>query len=344
MATLIDTIHSISEQFKKELKAIQTLSHLEEFRILYLGRNGKIAQLMPALKKLSLEEKRTIGPLLHELKETTAKAFDIKKQQLELHEIEQELDSARFFDITLEQPNCTTGTLHPLTLTTNIIRNIFLSMGYDIIEGKQTETEFYNFDALNIPQDHPARDLEDTFFLDVPGMLLRTHTSTVQIHAMQSKQLPIAIAAIGRVFRHESTDATHDIVFNQAEGLVVDTNISLADLLGTIEQFFRSFFNRKDLTIRVRPSYFPFVEPGLEVDISCPFCSAGCSICKYSRWIEMGGAGLVHPHVLQAGGIDANTYSGFAFGLGIERLTMSKYGIPDVRLFSGGNLSFLNQF
>ena len=218
-------------------------------------------------------------------------------------------------------------------------------MGYDIADGPEVETDFYNFQALNIPADHPARDMHDTFWLTTPSLLLRTHTSPVQIRAMEHKPLPLAIFAPGRTFRNEATDASHLFMFTQGEGLVIDKNISIANLLATARAFLQAFFEKEDLHIRARPGYFPFVEPGIEIDASCPFCSGkGCSPCKKTGWIELLGAGLVHPNVLKAGGIDPQEYSGFAFGFGIERLAMIKYGINDVRLFHSSKLPFLRQF
>ena len=217
-------------------------------------------------------------------------------------------------------------------------------MGYQIVEGPEVETEYYNFEALNIPKNHPARDIMDTLWLTMPGYLLRTHTSTVQVHSMETKKLPLAIIAPGRVFRHEATDATHDFQFNQIEGVVIAENISLTHLLGTIKAFFRTLFNKEDLELKIRPDYFPFVEPGLEISISCPFCTEGCSLCKKTRFIEMGGAGLVHPNVLECSEINSKKYTGFAFGLGVDRIAMLMYGINDIRLFSTSKLEFLKQF
>ena len=217
-------------------------------------------------------------------------------------------------------------------------------MGYKIAEGPELETEFYNFTALNIPEYHPARDIQDTFWLKIPGMLMRTQTSSVQIHEMAKKDLPIAILASGRCYRNEATDASHDFVFMQVEGLLIDKKISLANLLATLKTCLRAIFDKDDLEIRVRPGYFPFVEPGLEIDVLCPFCKSGCSVCKKTKWIEIVGAGLVHPNVLKHGGLDPKEYTGFAFGFGLTRLVMLKYGINDIRLLNSGKLEFLQQF
>ncbi len=238
------------------------------------------------------------------------------------------------------------GHVHPISLLVTEIGNIFAQMGFEIADGPEMETEFYNFDALNIPADHPARDMWDTFWVKPKsaGKLLRTHTSPVQVRFMQTHQPPFAIIAPGKVFRYEATDATHEAQFYQAEGLVVGENISLANMKWTITEFFTKFFGKK-IEVRFRPSFFPFVEPGVEIDMSCFKCSgSGCGICKQTGWIEIMGAGMVHPKVLENSGIDPNKYQGFAFGGGVDRLAMLKYGVDDVRLFYSGDLRLVNQF
>lgn len=217
-------------------------------------------------------------------------------------------------------------------------------MGFEIIDGPELEEDFYNFEALNIPPDHPARDMQDTFWLTLPGRLMRTHTSSVEIHAMLKKKPPLAIVVPGRAYRNEATDASHDFQFMQLEGLLVDKNVSLSNLLATMKSFLQTFFERKDLTLRIRPGYFPFVEPGIEIDMSCPFCTQGCAVCKRTRWIEVAPAGLTHPAVLKACSIDPTEYSGFAFGMGLTRLVMLKYGITDIRLLHSNKVEFLQQF
>jgi phenylalanyl-tRNA synthetase alpha chain len=337
------TLDTISGSFWHDLKSAKTESDLEAVRLKYLSRNGIFAELMSQLKELSLEEKKEFGPVLNTLKQQATDAYHDKQKQLLEAAQEESLKQKAEFDVTAYK-RVTKGTLHPLTHVIEHIENIFTSMGYIIADGPEVETPFYNFEALNIPADHPAREMHDTFWLKLPNLLLRTHTSSIQIHSMQKLKPPFAICAPGRAYRHEATDATHDFVFNQVEGLVVDKNISVADLLGTVKVFMQALFNKQTLDIRVRPSYFPFVEPGLEVDITCPFCISGCSVCKKRRWIELGGAGLVHPNVLKACGIDPQEWGGFAFGLGIERFTMLKYQIPDIRLLKSSKIEFLNQF
>ena len=217
-------------------------------------------------------------------------------------------------------------------------------MGYEILDGPEVETDFYNFQALNIPADHPARDMQDTFWLTLPGFLMRTHTSSVEIHTMVNRKPPLAIVVPGRAYRNEATDASHDFMFMQLEGLFVDKNVSLAHLFATVQTFLQNLFEKKDLTIKVRPSYYPFVEPGVDIIMSCPFCPQGCSVCKRTRWIEIAGAGLTHPAVLEACKINPNEYSGFAFGFGLTRLVMLKYGITDIRLLHSNKIEFLKQF
>ena len=224
------------------------------------------------------------------------------------------------------------------------IEEILTGMGVELADGPEVETPHYNFEALNIPEDHPARDLHDTFWLQQAPFLLRTHTSSVQIHALETRKPPIAIFSLGRVFRHEATDATHEYQFMQCEGLLVDKNISIADLLGTFQTLAQALFGKNKIEMRIRPSYFPFVEPGLEIDITCPFCTSGCTICKKTRWLELGGAGLIHPNVLKTCSIDSDEYQVFAWGFGIDLLTMLIYGIPDVRLLRSNKLYFLKQF
>jgi phenylalanyl-tRNA synthetase alpha chain len=336
-------IKDFTDHYFQALQAAGNEDELEHVRLTYLSRQGKITELMGHLKGLSTEEKRIFGPRLNELKEHCLTAFQQKKQALAEQREALLLEEQMNFDVTAyrKQPQ---GSLHPYTRCIQMIEDIFISMGFAVVQGPEVETPFYNFEALNIPADHPARELHDTFWLTLPGYLLRTHTSSVQIRAMQERKPPFALCVPGRVYRHEATDATHDFVFMQLEGLVVDKHLSIADLLGTLKIFTQALFKSQSLTLRVRPSYFPFVEPGIEVDISCPFCTIGCSLCKKARWIELGGAGMVHPHVLSACGINPEEWSGFAWGFGIERLAMMLYDIQDVRLLKSEKVEFLKQF
>lgn len=344
MALLQGELKQLQQDFNQALQNAQTPEALELVRIHFLGRNGAIAQLIEKLKNLPLDEKRILGPLCNEFKRTAEATFEQKKQSFEQRSMQDELSRKATFDVTAYLPNSLRGTLHPLTLISQRIENIFVSMGFAVRRGPEVETEYHNFEALNIPKDHPAREMFDTLWLDIPGLLLRTHTSPVQVHAMLAGKLPLAIIAPGRCYRHEATDASHDFVFMQLEGLMIDRSISMSNLLATIKTMFEALFEKKSLQMRVRPSYFPFVEPGIETDVECPFCTNGCSVCKYTRWIEMGGAGLVHPNVLTSCGIDPTQYSGFAFGFGLTRLTMLMYGINDIRLLHSGKVEFLDQF
>lgn len=344
MITLKDKINSLADLFAQQLAEATNETALEKVRVDFLGRSGHLTDLMTALKELSLEEKKEFGPLLNQLKQNLQSAFDARKQQLQAGNANKDELAQKNFDVTAYKINTPHGSLHIYTQLLQEIENIFISMGFAVVDGPEVETDRYNFEALNIPSNHPARDLQDTFWLNTPGMLLRTHTSSVQAHAMESMKLPLAIFAPGRCYRNEATDATHDFMFTQGECMVIDKNISIANLLATAKTFLQHFFNKEDLKIRVRPGYFPFVEPGLEIDASCPFCTTGCSVCKKTTWIELLGSGLVHPNVLRASGIDPEIYSGFAFGFGIERLAMVKYKITDIRLFHSSKIGFLEQF
>lgn len=338
------SLQTLKQEFLARLASVSNEAELDALKIEFLGRKGKIADIMAILKNLSLEEKRHYGPALNTLKEELTQAFEHKEQEFLHQKREQEIRQAASFDVTRYKPRVPQGSIHPYTHVIQEVENVFISMGFMIAEGKEVETDFVNFEALNIPADHPAREMHDTFWLDIPGLLLRTHTSTVQVRSMMNKKPPLAIAAPGRCYRHEATDASHDFMFWQCEGLVVDKHISMAHLLGTLKYFLQALFKKEKLDIRIRPSFFPFVEPGVEIDMTCPFCTEGCSVCKKSRWIEICGAGLVHPHVLAACGIDAHEYSGFAFGFGLTRLVMLKYGIHDIRFLHNPKIEFLKQF
>ena len=344
MELLTQSIEQIEQEFAITLKAVSTDQELEAVRITFLSRNGRMAALMKELKKLSTEEKRTIGPLLNQLKSNAENAFNMQKETLLYADVQKAAEAKKYFDVTAS-PFCKkTGRLHIYSQVIDELNDIFISMGFDIADGPEVETDFYNFEALNIPQNHPARDMHDTFWVSSPHHLLRTHTSTIQIHAMQNQSAPLALFAPGRCYRHEATDASHDFMFMQAEGLFIDKNISVSHLLATAKTFIQKIFCDKNLKIRVRPGYFPFVEPGLEIDVSCPFCKNGCSVCKKTQWIELLGGGLVHPNVLKHGSFDPDIYSGFAFGFGLERLIMIRHGINDIRYFHGNELEFLKQF
>ncbi|MBI2352804.1 phenylalanine--tRNA ligase subunit alpha [Candidatus Dependentiae bacterium] len=337
----IQNLSDLKKRLEEELKKITTDEALEQFRLQHLSRQGSIAQLFADLKNVDTEQKRVVGPLLNDLKQSIFEQFEIKKEVLFKQKIEVEKERQQFFDVTIAKKSLH-GSLHPYTLVTEQIEQIFMSMGFAVADGPELVTDFFNFTALNIPKHHPARQESDTFWID-DEHLLRTQTSTVQIKAMMSQKPPIAIIAPGRTMRNEATDASHDFMFMQVEGLYVDKNVSIAQLLATLQLFLKQFFG-KEVKLRVRPGYFPFVEPGLEIDATCPFCNKGCSVCKKTGWIELLGAGLIHPNVLRHCDLDPEIYSGFAFGSGLTRLVMLKYQIPDIRFLHSGNLAFLEQF
>jgi len=344
MENLEQSIKLFQENLKDALDNVVTQEQLEQVRVEFLGRHGKIIVLMGQLKTLDADEKRVFGPKLNQLKKTSEQAYKNRKIALEEEVRKLEILKKQQFDVTAYKPTTLEGSIHILSKTYDEIEDIFISMGYKVADGPELETDFYNFEALNIPKDHPSRDSQDTFWFNLPELLLRTQTSTVQIHEMEEHGVPTALISTGRVYRNEATDASHDFIFSQYEGLFVAENISMGNLLATMKTFLQRLFEKKDLDIRVRPGYFPFVEPGIEIDASCPFCKDGCSVCKKTKWIELLGAGLVHPNVLQYCKVDPKKYSGFAFGGGIERLAMVKYGINDIRYFHGANIEFLKQF
>jgi phenylalanyl-tRNA synthetase alpha chain len=331
-------VREIREQFDRDVAGAKDAAALDEVRTRYLGRRaGLLTALLRDLRDAPPADRASAGKAVNDLKA----------------HVESVLESARGaaaskgtdgppIDLTLPGRAQRPGTLHPITQVRTLIEEIFLEMGYTLETGPEVETDFYNFEALNIPPHHPARDMQDTFYVE-GGLLLRTHTSPVQIRTMQSRHPPNKMVALGKVFRRDS-DITHSPVFHQVEGLVVGEGIAFAHLKGTLEHFCRRVFG-KELKLRLRPSYFPFVEPGAEYDISCIFCGgAGCSRCKGSGFIEMGGAGMVHPAVFDKVGYDPERYTGFAFGLGIERIAMLKHGIDDIRLLYENDLRFLQQF
>ncbi len=308
-----------------KIENAQNKDELESLRIKYLGRHGELAEIFDAFKNLSVEEKKTIGPKVNAVKQLLEIAFN--KKHASFNNDEERID------VTKPGIVGSTGHINPLTIVDREIRRIFTSMNFSVVEGPEVESDYYNFTALNIPENHPARDMWDTFWLEERNMLLRTHTSPVQVHYMEAHEPPFQILVPGRVFRYEATDATHETNFHQVEGLVVGKKISLANFKYTISEFIKQFFNSSSIGIRFRPSYFPFVEPGVEIDIKWG-----------SKWLEVMGAGMVHKNVFKAAHYNPGEWQGFAFGGGIERLAMIKYDIPDVRLFHSGDLRFIHQF
>jgi phenylalanyl-tRNA synthetase alpha chain len=319
-----------------------SLEELEESRVTALGRKGTLAQISRAFGKLAPEERARIGKLLNSVKQDLESEYEDKKRRFEQAALAGRLAS-EWIDVTLPAPGVRPGSLHPITQLQNEIEDLFTSLGFAILYGPEVETEEHNFDALNIPPTHPARDMQDTFWLS-NGHLLRTHTSPVQVRGMRELGPPLRMIAPGRVFRNEEVDASHEHTFYQLEGMMVDREVSIANLIYFMKTLLSSVFKR-DVTVRLRPGYFPFVEPGFELDIHCLICDgAGCAVCKYSGWVGLLPCGLVHPNVLRMSNIDPGEWSGFAFGLGLTRLAMMRYGIDDVRQFQAGDLRFLTQF
>jgi len=336
-------LHPIWDSFQKDLQESEDLASLAEVRDKYLSRTKGVLSLeMKQLGKLPAEERPEAGQMLNRLKKAVTEALDGASEALKESEAGARLQKERV-DVTLPGCRPSIGAIHPIRRIWEEMEPIFVGMGFQVVEGPEVETDFYNFEALNIPESHPARNDQDTFYLD-PNTLLRTHTSPAQVRTMEKQDPPIRIVVPGRVYRRDAVDATHSPMFHQVEGLLVDRNVTMADLKGSLECFFRELFS-VETGVRLRPSYFPFVEPGAEVDISCPFCAGkGCRVCKKSGWIEILGAGMVHPRVLSMGGIDPEQYTGYAWGMGIDRIAMLKYQIDDMRLLFENDIRFLRQF
>lgn len=344
--SLDGNLQSILDQAKSAIEAAEKLAELESLRVHYLGKKGELTNQLKQIGSLPHEERPKFGDKVNAIKHEVAQLLNSKKTALDAAELATAI-AAEKIDVTLPGRGIGTGGLHPVTRTMQRIEDIFVAMGFGVATGPEIEDDFHNFEALNIPPEHPARAMHDTFYID-DAHLLRTHTSPVQARYMLSEKPPINIIAPGRVYRCDS-DVTHTPMFHQVEGLMVDEGISFADLKGVLTHFLQQFFET-DLKIRLRPSYFPFTEPSAEVDISCVFCAdekgepQGCRICKQTGWIEVLGSGMVHPEVFGHVGIDAEKYTGFAFGLGVERLTMLRYGVDDLRVFFDNDLTFLEQF
>lgn len=342
-----DRITQLRADFDGELATATGETQATALRDRWVGRkSGLLTAEMKTLGKLSPEERKTVGAQLNEVKSYVESAIETLLEGFAAQREAEQLAKERI-DVTLPGRRIPSGHLHPITLLRHRIEDIFVSMGYEIEDGPEIETNFYNFDALNIPANHPARSPQDTFYLAgelADKLALRSQTSTMQIHAMQKRTPPLRVAAPGRVFRRDTPDATHNPMFYQVEGLLIDRGITLGDLKGTVEEFVRRLFGPETQT-RFRPSYFPFVEPGAEIDYTCFKCGgSGCRVCKGSGWIEMGGSGMVHPNVLRVVGIDPEEFTGFAFGLGLDRLCALMYGLDDIRLLYENDVRFLEQF
>lgn len=339
---LKEQLKKIEEEGVQLFAQIDNLEQLEELRVELLGKKGRITDVLRQMGKIPAEERPVIGQIANKLKAKLNRELEKKKSELEELVKKVQLEEERI-DITLPGSKIEVGHYHPLTRVLDEVKDVFIGLGFTIAEGPEIETEYNNFEALNIPKHHPARDLQDTFYID-DNYLLRTHTSPVQIRTMAKEKPPIRIIAPGKVFRSDEFDASHSPVFHQLEGLVIDREISFSDLKGAIELFVEAIYG-KGRAIRFRPSYFPFTEPSAEVDISCMKCGGkGCRSCSYTGWLEIMGSGMVHPNVLEMAGLDSSVYSGFAFGMGLDRIATQKYGIDDIRLLYENDQRFLHQF
>lgn len=334
-------ISKINEQCSLLIENASSTKELGEIRIKYFGKNGEFTSLMKGLKDVKKEEKPVVGKMLNDCKKSLEAMLDEKFNELSLSEKSAKLKDEEV-DITLSGKPSEVGGLHVLSKVRDEVVNIFTGLGFTVSDGPEIETDYFCFQMLNIPKDHPARDMQDSFFIN-DNLILRTQTSSMQVRTMLKQQPPIRIINPGKVYRVDS-DATHSPMFQQIEGLVVDKNVTLCDLKGSLEVFAKTLFDA-NTKVRFRPSYFPFTEPSVEVDVSCPFCGGkGCNLCKGTGWIEILGAGIVNPVVLDNCGIDSKQYSGFAFGMGVERIAMIKYGIPDMRILFSNDMRFLKQY
>lgn len=340
----MEQISKVREEALAKIAEAESMKELQDLRIAYLGKKGSIQALMSEMKSLPKEEKPAFGQQVNAAKQEVTAAMDARQEVLRKKELAEQLRSEKI-DITLAGRKMERGTVHPLMMIQQELEDLFIGMGYKVAEGPEVESDYYNFELANLPKDHPARDMQDTFYID-PNTLLRTHTTAIQMRELEKAggKLPIKLVCPGKVYRRDDDDATHSHQFMQCEGLVVGEHITLADLKGTLEFMAGAMFG-SGRTVRFRPSYFPFTEPSVEVDVSCPFCNGkGCSVCKGSGWIEILGAGMVHPHVLEMNGFDPEKCSGFAFGVGLERVAMLKYGIDDIRNFYINDMRFLKNF
>ena len=342
-------LEKLKSKAEEALKKAKDLASLKELEVKYLGRKGELTNKLRSLKDLPEKKRKEAGQLLNKVKTEFEHIFKKAEQKLAKTDIENKL-SKEYFDITMPESIPEIGSIHILSQIQEEIEKIFSQMGFMVADGPEIDSEYYSFEGLNIPADHPARDMQDTFFIKNKrdkkhgNLVLRPHTSPVQVRTMEKYGAPLRLIVPGRVFRNEATDASHEHTFNQVEGLLVDKDISIATLKGVMTDFLSRLF-KKEVKVRFRPGYFPFVEPGLELDFSCILCEGkGCRVCKKTGWVEFMGSGMVHEHVLKAGGIDPKKYQGWAFGFGLERLVMMKYGVTDIRLFTSGDLRFIKQF
>ncbi|PID83703.1 phenylalanine--tRNA ligase subunit alpha [Candidatus Gracilibacteria bacterium] len=343
MSSLLDTLISLEQEAKTSIQKFTNEKELFAYKATLFGKNGGLTEILKGLKDASPEEKKEIGKKANTIRDTLTKAFEEKRESLKDAKIEEQIKK-EWQDVT-EPLQKKQGTLHPLTQSQKQIEEIFTRMGFSVYDSMEITSEYLNFDAVNIQKNHPARDMQDTFWLEGECNVLATQTSCMQNLILKHKEAPIRAIIPGRVFRNEDIDATHENTFYQIEGVVVDKHINIGNLKFTIETMLSEIFE-KEVSIRMRPGYFPFVEPGVEIDFSCPFCvdTSSCKVCKGSGWIEFMGAGLMHPNVIREGGFDPEVYTGFAFGFGLNRLVMIQHGIPDMRYFMNPDIRFLQQF
>jgi len=341
---MLNQLKELAVNAEIEIKNVGNLDCLNDLRVKYLGKKGPIQEVMKNMKDLSPDERRAAGQISNDVKKVLSDAINNKKSELELALINKQLQEETI-DVTLPSKKINLGGFHPLNAVVADIEELFIGMGYDVAEGPEVELDYYNFELLNLPKDHPARDMQDSFYI-TENHLLRTHTSPIQVRTLVAAQGkgPVKILCPGKVYRRDDDDATHSHQFMQIEGLVIDKHITMSDLKGTLETLVKHLFG-EEREIRMRPSFFPFTEPSVEVDVSCFACGgSGCAVCKQTGWIEILGAGMVHPNVLEMSGFDSSIYQGFAFGMGVERIAMLKYGVEDIRNFYANDMRFLSQF
>ena len=343
--SLQEKLEALKQETLAKIEETKELASLNQIRVETLGKKGPITEVLRGMKDLSAEERPKVGSFANEIRDIITKEIEAKKELLEQLALQKSLEDETI-DVTLPGKPMKQGTRHVLTQIIEEIEDIFVGMGYEVVEGYEVEQDHYNFERMNLPKDHPARDMQDTFYIS-DEILIRTHTSPVQARTMEKHDFSkgaLRMISPGKVFRRDTDDATHSHQFHQIEGLVIDKNVTMADLKGTLEEVMQKMFGA-DRKIRLRPSYFPFTEPSVEVDVSCFKCGGeGCSVCKHTGWIEILGAGMVHPNVLKMSGIDPEVYSGFAFGLGPDRIAMLRYGVNDIRNFYLNDLRFISQF
>ena len=326
----------------EKLNAVKTSQELTSFYQDYLGKTGKVSELMKLMKDIPNDQKKEFGMKINSIKQTLAGEIETKEKYFAEKKVLDQIENTKTIDLTVPSNKKIKGSLHPITLVQNKVIDIFLSMGFTVEDGNEIETEYNNFEAVNVPKNHPARDMQDTFYLD-NGQVLKTHTSAAQNRIMRKYGAPLKAIFPGRCFRNEELDASHENTFFQIEGMMIDENVSISNLIYFMKEMLTNVFG-KEINVRLRPGFFPFVEPGFELDISCPYCGGkGCRVCKHGGWIELCPCGMIHPNVLRMGGIDPEKYNGFAFGLGFSRLAMMNFDITEIRLLNSGNITALSQ-